>query len=49
MINVGVMEDEKDDRLFYYDANLPRPDWQAGETLTITAHDKSVGAWERAA
>lgn len=49
MINVGSMEDEEDDRLFYYDANLPRPDWQVGEKLTVTAHDKALGAWERAA
>lgn len=48
MINVGNMQDEEDDRLFYYDANLPRPDWQPGETLTVTAHDKAVGAWSRA-
>lgn len=48
MLNVGSMEDEADDRLFYYDANLPRPDWKPGEMLTVTAHDKALGAWERA-
>ena len=48
MISVGDMEDPEDDRLFYYDANLPRPDWKTGEMLTVTAHDKSLGAWERA-
>ena len=48
MLNVGSMEDEADDRLFYYDANLPKPDWKLGETLTVTAHDKALGAWERA-
>ena len=42
------MENPEDDRLFYYDANLPRPDWKIGEMLTVTAHDKSLGAWERA-
>ena len=48
MISVGDMENPEDDRLFYYDANLPRPDWKTGETLTVTAHDKSMGAWVRA-
>ena len=48
MISVGDMEDPEDDRLFYYDANLPRPDWKIGEMLTLTAHDKSLGAWVRA-
>lgn len=48
LLNVGDMEDPEDDRLFYYDANLPRPDWKIGETITVTAHDKALGAWERA-
>ncbi len=47
MISVGDMEDPEDDRLFYYDANLPRPDWKPGDMLTVTAHDKSLGAWVR--
>ena len=48
MLNVGSMDDPEDDRLFYYDANLPRPDWKTGDMLTVTAHDKSLGAWARA-
>ena len=48
MLNVGNMEEPEDDRLFYYDANLPRPNWKPGEMLTVTAHDKSLGAWARA-
>ena len=47
MLSVGNMEDPEDDRLFYYDANLPRPDWQSGDGLTVTVHDKAVGAWVR--
>lgn len=47
LINVGRMEEPEDDRLFYYDARLPRPDWRVGEWLTVTAHDKTMGAWER--
>ena len=48
MISVGNVNDPEDDRLFYYDANLPRPDWKPGDTLTVTAHDKAMGAWKRA-
>ena len=48
MLSVGDMENPEDDRLFYYDANLPRPDWKIGEMLTVTAHDKALGAWVRA-
>lgn len=48
MLSVGNMDDPEDDRLFYYDANLPLPDWQHGDMLIVTAHDKSLGAWTRA-
>lgn len=48
LISVGNPDNEEDDRLFYYDANLPRPDWQPGDALTVTAHDKALGAWQRA-
>ncbi len=48
MLSVGNMDDPEDDRLFYYDANLPLPDWKRGDMLTVTAHDKSLGAWVRA-
>lgn len=47
-LNVGDMESQEDDRLFYYDANLPRPDWKRGEQITVTAHDKALGTWTRA-
>ena len=44
----GDPNEPEDDRLFYWDANLPRHDWKTGETLTLTAHDKALGAWTRA-
>lgn len=46
LLNVGKMTEPEDDRLFYYDANLPLPDWQVGQRITVTAHDKALGAWE---
>ena len=46
-LNVGAGIRDDGDRLFYYDANLPRPDWQKGEGLTLTSYDNRVVAWER--
>lgn len=46
-VNVGAGVRDDGNRLFYYDANLPRPDWQAGETLLITSHDNRVTDWTR--
>lgn len=48
LLNVDDLENPEDDRLFYFDANLPRPEWKQGERLTVTAHDKALGAWTRA-
>ncbi len=47
LLSVGDPEDPQDDRLFYYDANLPRPEWQVGDRIAVTAHDKALGAWEK--
>ncbi|MBQ9195623.1 MAG: hypothetical protein IJ157_00155 [Clostridia bacterium] len=46
-INVGAGIRDDGNRLFYYDANLPRPDWQPGETLLITSYDNRVVKWTR--
>ena len=46
MISVGNMADEEDDRLLYYDASLPRPEFETGRMMTFTVHDKAVGRWE---
>lgn len=45
-ITVGRMDVPEDERLLYYDCNLPRPKWQQGEWLKFTVHDKSIGKWE---
>lgn len=47
VVNVGNPREPEDDRLFYMDANLPRPDWQEGEMLEITSYDNRVTAWAR--
>lgn len=48
LLNVGDMDSPEDDRLFYYDCNLPLPEWKTGDLLTVTAHDKAMTAWVRA-
>ena len=48
ILNVGRMDNEEDDRLLYIDANLPRPEWNTGDMLTLTIHDKNIGKWEKA-
>ncbi len=47
MVNVGDISEQKDDRLLYWDANIPLPDWQPGDKLWISSHDKSVADWRR--
>ena len=47
MLNVGDIDEPKDDRLFYWDTNLPLPDWQLGDKLWISSHDKSVADWRK--
>lgn len=48
LISVGDIAEPEDDRLFYFDANIARPCFIAGEKLTVTAHDKFVTAWSKA-
>ena len=35
------------ERLFYYDAEKPRPDFQTGDMLRIVFHDKEIGSIEK--
>lgn len=46
ILNVNKMENEEDDRLFYWDAALPRPQWDMGQKLTFTYYDKRITAWQ---
>lgn len=46
-LNVGDCSKEADDRLFYFDANLPRPDWQQGDRLHFVSYDNRVTQWKK--
>ncbi len=46
LLNVGDPADEKDDRLLYWDAYLPLPDWREGMALWVSTFDKSVCEWQ---
>ncbi len=39
---------EGDERLLYYDANLPLPSWKAGDFLQLDSHDKAIVRWRKA-
>lgn len=47
-VNVGEGIRDDGNRLFYYDAQLPRPDWKEGDVLLLTSYDNRVIAWEKA-
>lgn len=38
---------DTDERQYYFDANLPLPEWQEGDHLLITSHEKQMVRWER--
>ena len=45
-LNVGEKQDPEDDRLFYFDARRPLPDWKTGDRILIRSYDKFVSSWE---
>ena len=45
MLNVGDVQDEKDERLLYWDIQLSLPQWQEGTRLWVSTFDKSVCDW----
>ena len=45
-LNVGEKQDPEDDRLFYYDAMKPLPDWKSGDRLRVISYDKFVSSCE---
>ena len=45
MLNVGDGKNEKDDRLLYWDTQMPLPEWQEGMKLRVSTFDKSVCDW----
>ena len=42
MVSEGDINDEEDDRLFYYDIQKPLPQLEPGTPLHIVYHDKSI-------
>lgn len=47
MLNVGDLAEPNDDRLLYWDSNLPLPDWREGERLWVSSFDKGITDWRR--
>lgn len=48
MINVGEKDDREDDRLFYYDAAKPAPDFPLGTKVVVTSNDMMVAELRKA-
>lgn len=49
MLNINRMENEEDDRLFYWDARRPLPGWHLGGQVTLTSYDKLITDWKEEA
>ena len=41
-VNVGEKEEAEDERLFYFDAQMERPDIPIGTHVKVTTHDKMI-------
>lgn len=48
VVNVGDPKDEKDERILYWDASLPRPELAAGERVRVLVHGNELLALGRA-
>lgn len=42
IVNIGDLGDEKDERLFYWDASLPRPELEAGMKVRAMVHGNEL-------
>lgn len=49
IMHVGSPHLDMDERQFYWDRNLPLPDWKADEKIILLTHDKMIVGWEKAA
>ncbi len=47
-MRADTVKEELDERSYYWDANLPLPDWQKGEYIKITSHERMIINWARA-
>lgn len=46
-MRADTIKEELDERSYYWDANLPLPDWQKGEYIRLRSHEKMVTGWQR--
>jgi hypothetical protein len=45
LFSAGSPGEAMDDRLIYWDANLPPPTWNPGDKLAIFSHEKALTSW----
>lgn len=48
LLTIRDADNEKDERLLYWDSNLPLPQWNEGAQLWVSTFDKSVFTWRLA-
>ena len=48
IMRVDSVKEEMDERQFYWDANLPKPEWKAGDRITSRSYERQIIAWEKA-
>ncbi|NLX82564.1 MAG: hypothetical protein GXZ04_01910 [Clostridiales bacterium] len=48
-MRADTIKEELDERSYYWDANLPLPDWQKGEYIELRSHERMIINWARTA
>ena len=48
-MRADTIKEELDERQYYWDANLPFPEWRENEKITLTSHERMITGWQRAA
>lgn len=48
LLSQGDLENEEDDRLFYFDVQKPFPDFAAGDEVAVASHDRRIAHIRRA-
>ena len=48
IMHVGNPRFEMDERQFFWDINLPRPEWKEGDKIALLSHEKLIVGWQAA-
>lgn len=48
-MRVDSVKEELDKRQYYWDANLPKPEWKAGDRISLRSFERQIVSWEKTA